>query len=92
MSNGGGCCSPPPILPVSQLMPFLPLSDDVGHLHNVGEVMQKHMVLWPNGVRVEHCLQAAQPIDDRGLVLRATQVTKQIYCTATVASDSSKVL
>jgi hypothetical protein len=46
-----------------------PLLDNIGHLHNVGEVMQKHMVLWPNRVGVEGGLQAAQPIDDRSFIL-----------------------
>ena len=45
VERGGGSHRATPIIPVSQFMLCQPLLEDIGHLHDVGEVMQKHMVL-----------------------------------------------
>lgn len=70
-------------VPGAQLMLVQPFANDAGHLHNVGEIMQKDVIIFDEGQWMESGLQAAQPINGRGLALlayshRENQLLQQI--------------
>lgn len=56
-------------VPGAQLVPVQPFANDAGHLHNVGNVMQKDLIVFDKGQWMESGLQTAQPINSRGLAL-----------------------
>ncbi len=58
-------------VPGAQLVPVQPFANDAGHSDNIGNVVQKDMIVLNKGQRMESGLQTAQPINGRGLALLA---------------------
>lgn len=56
-------------VPGAQLVLVQPFPNDGGHVQNVGQIVQKDMIVCNDGQWMEDGLQTAQPVHSRGLAL-----------------------